>query len=95
MRMLLPILLFAMIAILVLVGVQNVSVSSDKEQLAAMELAIRRSVVQCYAIEGRYPNSLEYLEENYGLLLDEDMYAYQYQVVGPNLLPGIAVFAKK
>lgn len=28
--------------------------------------AIARGCVQCYAIEGRYPPSVEYLEENYG-----------------------------
>ena len=29
--------------------------------------AIARGCVQCYAIEGRYPPSVEYLEENYDL----------------------------
>lgn len=29
--------------------------------------AITRACIQCYAIEGRYPPSVEYLEENYGI----------------------------
>ena len=90
-KLLLPILLFVMIVIVVMVGVQNVSSSADAERLNAMEQAVRRSVVQCYAIEGRYPPSLDYLEEHYGLILDRDRYVYHYQVYGANLLPEIAV----
>ncbi len=93
-KLLLPILLFAMIAIVVVVGVQNVSSSSGSEQLVVMEQAVRRSVVQSYAIEGRYPNSLEYLERNYGLILDRDRFVYHYRVNGTNLLPEIAVLKK-
>ncbi len=94
-KLLLPVLLFVMIVVVVLIGVQNVSTSASTERLAAMEQAVRRAVVQCYAIEGRYPSNLDYLEENYGLITDNDRYIYHYQVYGSNLLPGIAVFAKK
>ena len=34
--------------------------------------AITRACVQCYAIEGRYPPSVEYLEENYGIQIDHE-----------------------
>ncbi len=94
-KLLLPVLLFVMIVVVVLVGVQNVSTSASEERLAAMEQAVLRTVVQCYAIEGRYPSSLAYLEDNYGLIIDDERYIYHYQVYGANLLPGIAVFAKK
>ena len=36
--------------------------------------AITRACIQCYAIEGRYPPSVEYLEENYGIQIDHDKY---------------------
>lgn len=94
-KLLLPLLLFVMIVVVVMVGVQNVSASASEERLSAMEQAVRRAVVQCYAIEGIYPTSLDYLEQNYGLILDNERYIYHYQVYGANLLPGIAVFAKK
>ena len=31
----------------------------------------RAGGMQCYALEGAYPPNLEYLEDNYGLILDE------------------------
>ena len=34
--------------------------------------AIARAVGQGYAIEGRYPPSVEYLEENYGIQIDRE-----------------------
>ena len=37
-----------------------------QEQRALLEDAITRALVTCYAVEGRYPSSLSYLEENYG-----------------------------
>ena len=41
--------------------------------------AITRACIQCYAIEGRYPPSVEYLEENYGIQIDHDKYNVFYE----------------
>ena len=54
-----------------------------------------RATVQCYAIEGRYPPDLAYLEENYGLILDREHYVYHYRLEGSNLMPEIQVFEEK
>lgn len=94
MRTLFPVLFFLFIAVFVVMGVQNVFTSSGAEQLRVMEQAIRRSAVQCYAIEGRYPENLTYLEENYGLLLNKDRFIYHYQRIGSNIVPEIWVFEK-
>ena len=53
--------------------------------------AIRRASVQCYAIEGRYPPSLEYLEENYGITIDRDRYDVFYSGFASNFMPDITV----
>jgi hypothetical protein len=55
--------------------------------------AIQRDAVQCYAVEGSYPTSLAYLEQNYGLSIDATRYNVYYQFMGANLLPQIHVFA--
>ncbi len=92
-KMIVPWALFLIVVVAVIIGVQNVSKSSEGESLRTMEQAVRRSVVQCYALEGRYPPSLDYLQEHYGLHLDTDKYVYHYQVTGANLLPQIVVFS--
>ena len=53
--------------------------------------AVRRAAVQCYALEGSFPNNLKYLEENYGLIIDYENYAVYYESMGDNLLPSIRV----
>ncbi len=94
MKFLVPILFFLLVVIVVLFGLQTVSGSSNKERLNTTEQAIRRSAVQCYAIEGQYPPDLQYLQDNYGLIVDKDTYVYHYQSNGTNIMPDIRVFTK-
>ena len=63
---------------------------ADK-QLEFLTDAIRRSAVQCYALEGRFPDNLAYLEENYGLIIDHKNFAVYYEPMGGNLIPQIKV----
>lgn len=53
--------------------------------------AIARASVQCYAIEGRYPPSVEYLEENYGVQIDHNKYNVFYDGFASNIMPEITV----
>ncbi|WP_312645611.1 hypothetical protein [Hydrogenoanaerobacterium sp.] len=88
----LPILFFAILVALLMTGLGSISKSTDTERLKAAEQALRRAAVQCYALEGQYPKSLDYMEQNYGLVLDREQYVYHYQGIGANLMPQIAVF---
>ena len=45
-------------------------------------------------MEGAYPESLEYLKENYGLIYDEDLFFVDYKVEGSNILPDITIIEK-
>ena len=51
--------------------------------------------MQCYAIEGFYPQSLSYLEDKYGLYLDRENYIIDYRFTGSNIMPDITVFEKE
>lgn len=53
--------------------------------------ALERAVMQCYALEGAYPPSLDYLVENYGLLVNQGKYVYLYEPVAGNIHPIIGV----
>lgn len=56
--------------------------------------AILSSAKQCCAIEGSYPASLQYLEDNYGLVVNHDDYAITYSVFAGNVMPNVVVLAK-
>lgn len=60
-----------------------------------IEKAVRRSAVQCYAIEGAYPVSLEDLEERYGLRVDQGRWMVDYRYVADNLSPDITVIQRQ
>lgn len=62
--------------------------SEGKQQL---EDAVRRGAVACYAAEGIYPPTLEYLEEHYGIQVDRERYTVAYDVFASNLMPDITV----
>lgn len=60
-----------------------------------IEKAVHRSAVQCYAIEGAYPVSLEDLEERYGLRVDQERWMVDYRYVADNLSPDITVIQRQ
>ncbi len=59
-----------------------------------MQQAIEKALIHCYAIEGSYPPSLEYLKENYGIYIQEERFYYYYEYVGSNVRPIVQVIEK-
>ena len=91
---LLPILAFIVLFVLFLQGIGSVSESTLSKQQESLETALERSISQCYAVEGSYPPSLEYLKQHYGLLYDEDSFFIDYEYYGSNLPPEVTVLRR-
>lgn len=53
--------------------------------------SIKDAAITCYAVEGAYPDSLEYLRENYFLAYNEDRYLVTYNAFSSNHIPDIYV----
>ncbi len=53
--------------------------------------AVRNAALTCYAVEGAYPEDLQYLRDHYGLAYDESRYMVTYDAFASNLLPDIYV----
>lgn len=90
---LLPLLVGIIILLLFLRGIQSVSDTTAAKQRESLETALARSIAQCYAVEGMYPPSLNYLKAHYGLTYDEDKFFVDYQSTGSNLMPEVTVLA--
>lgn len=84
-------LLFATILLLFFIGLNSVTKTTKEEEFKATKQAIVRSVVHCYAIEGAYPPSVNYLEKLYGLTINYDKYKVEYNRFASNLMPDITV----
>lgn len=60
----------------------------------AIKDAVIRAAVACYAVEGAYPTSLEYLEEHYGLAINHDDFIVSYDVFASNIVPTVDVLVR-
>lgn len=76
-------------------AVDNLDRGRNREEVKQLEDALRKSCVACYAVEGMYPPSLDYLKEHYGLQIDEKKYVVKYTVFAENLMPDITILEKK
>lgn len=90
----LPIAAFIVLFVLFLGGIRSVGDTADSKQLESLETALHRSIAQCYAVEGSYPASLDYLKEHYGLNYDESKFLVDYESFGGNLMPEVTVLRK-
>lgn len=71
-------------------SLNNLSSGRKSESQSQLEQAVRRACVACYAAEGAYPPSLDYLQTHYGVQVDPG-YIVRYMVVAENLMPDITV----
>lgn len=68
--------------------------NSEENELNRIKSTIEKSVLECYAIEGEYPEDLDYLKDNYGLYINNDACQIHYRYIGSNMRPEIMVFEK-
>jgi len=91
----LPLIIGIVVIALFLAGVSYVSSSSIEKQQESLETAISNDIAQCYAVEGTYPPSLEYLKQHYGLTYNENVFFVDYQAIGSNIRPDYTVIRIK
>lgn len=74
--------------------VQTMKSSRDSDR-RAIRRAVLSSATECAAVEGSYPEDVEYLERNYGLRYNHDQYIVIYEPMGNNVAPQVTVLDKK
>lgn len=60
----------------------------------AIRDTVIRCAVECYAVEGAYPDSLQYLEDHYGLTVNHRDFIVTYEVFASNQLPDVQVLVR-
>lgn len=73
----------------------NLKQGYTREGKQQLEDALRRAAVACYASEGIYPPTLDYLTQHYGVQINEARYTVFYEVFAENLMPEITVLEKE
>ena len=93
--MLLSAVLFILIIVWFLVSVSNTDKAAREKQCSSVENEILNGAVLCYSIEGEYPPSLSYLEENYGIKINGEKYIVGYDYFGANIRPTVTVIERE
>lgn len=85
---------FLLLMVGVLFSIRYIENKTSEESVQVVESNIRKAAISCYAIEGAYPQTMDYLEDHYGLQFDHDKYVVEYDIIGSNVMPWIAVAEK-
>ncbi|MEG0751529.1 MAG: hypothetical protein RR998_06730 [Oscillospiraceae bacterium] len=87
--------IFVVVVALALAGISSTASAGERNGLAETEHSIRRAVVECYALEGCYPPDLKYIENNYGIHVNQERYLVHYSANGGNVMPKIIVAERR
>lgn len=82
---------FLALATLFLLALSFLTRQNDAREARLLERALKRAIVTCYAIEGRYPPDLTYIRECYGVTYDASRYAVRYEAFASNVMPRVRV----
>lgn len=71
--------------------VSSITGKNSGRELQVVRDAVKNAALTCYAVEGMYPDDLEYLREHYNLSYNEEKYHVFYDPLASNLMPSIKV----
>ncbi len=85
--------LLAIVAVLAaaVLLVNRISSAQDSAETDIVRDAVKNAALTCYAVEGAYPDRVDYLREHYHLAYDEDRYLITYDAFASNMIPDIWV----
>lgn len=89
-----PCALFAAVIIWLVVSLNNTSDATRRQECAAVKSTLENGITMCYAIEGAYPPSVEYLGEHYGVTYDTAKYIVYYDHFADNVRPTVRVIER-
>lgn len=88
------ILVFVLLFLYFIYALGTISTETVDRQEQSLNIAINRSIVSCYCVEGTYPPSLDYIKEHYGLIYDDDTFFVDYTAIGSNIYPDVTVMRR-
>ena len=88
------ILTFVLFFSLLSAGFYSISKNNISQQKESLEKALKRGILQCYALEGRYPDTLHHLLDNYGIVYNQNLFEVKYEAIASNIMPNVTVIEK-
>lgn len=81
----------AAVLVLAVLLVNRIDTAHTRAETDIVRDAVKTAALTCYAVEGAYPDSVEYLRKHYQLAYDEERYLITYDAFASNLIPDIYV----
>lgn len=78
-------------ALLLVFAVRGMQEGFREQGAQAMRNSILSAARRCCAVEGSYPKSIDYLEERYGLRVNDRDYVVTYEYFAANVSPSVVV----
>ena len=88
------ILIFVALILAFVLLVNNITNKNSGRELQIVRDAVKNAALTCYAVEGAYPDSVDYLRTHYQLAYDESRYFITYDAFSSNVMPDIWVTEK-
>ena len=85
------VLIFVALIVAFVLLINGITSKNDGRELQIVRDAVKNAALTCYAVEGMYPDDLEYLREHYNLSYNEERYHVFYEPLASNLMPSIKV----
>ena len=85
------ILIFIALILAFVLLVNNITNKNSGRELQIVRDAVKNAALTCYAVEGMYPDNLQYLREHYNLSYNKDRYIVYYEPLASNVIPSIKV----
>lgn len=90
-----PCALFSAMIAWFVISVNNAASSKEDRELSALKNTVENGITMCYAVEGVYPESVEYLSSNYGLIYDKSKYIIHYDIFASNIRPTVMILERR
>ena len=75
-------------------GLMHVATHSAQAQASTLRESVVRALLTCYAVEGRYPPDVGYLQSYYGLTYDANRFIVTIDSFAENLLPDVTILTE-
>lgn len=85
------ILIFVALIISFVLLINGITTKNNGRELEIVRDAVKNAALTCYAVEGVYPDDIDYLREHYHLSYNEERYHIFYEPLASNLMPSIKV----
>ncbi|MBR5960417.1 MAG: hypothetical protein IKZ98_05430 [Clostridia bacterium] len=85
------ILIFIALIVCFVLLINSITTKNNGRELQIVRDAVKNAALTCYAVEGVYPDDLNYLREHYHLSYNEEKYHVFYEPLASNLMPFIKV----